>query len=143
MRMFRFESTPTSNPPTVSSRPPRSPDDEDGFDCTMTFTCASPLPERISWRRSGEILVVERVAARVRVLVDMNSAEHSDARTAAVTRRLRTWGRDIRFSRGKRLKKHRSRNAGAVLVLAPCQMRRFGTFVRKNADRSFGPPTAK
>jgi hypothetical protein len=45
------------------------------------------------------------VAARVRVLVDMHSAEHKDARTAAVTRRLRTWGRDIHFSRGQRLKK--------------------------------------
>ena len=48
----------------------------------MTFTRVSPFPERISWRRSGEILLVERVgggfAARARVLVDMNSAEQRD-----------------------------------------------------------------
>src|ERR1051326_6045038 len=101
MRMFRFASTLTSNPPTVLSRLP-SKLVEVEVDCTITFTRASPLPDRISFCRSGEIFVfvtLDRVllAARALVLVVMNSAEHRETSTAAVTSRLRTWGRDIRF----------------------------------------------
>jgi hypothetical protein len=71
----------------------------------MTFTRASPFPERMSWRRSGEIFVFARLdkvlfAARTLVLLDMHSAENNDNSTAPVTRRLRTWGRDIHFLQG-------------------------------------------
>src|SRR5689334_9202959 len=102
--MFRFESTLTSNPPTVLSNPP-SRLGELVFDWTITLTRVSPLPDRISRCRSGESLAFEvlvRVlfAARAFVLVDMNSAEHRETSTAAVTKRFRTWGRDIQFLQG-------------------------------------------
>src|ERR1051326_2574203 len=93
MRMFRFASTLTSKPPTVFSRPPSKLVDVE-VDCTITFTRASPLPDRINFCRSGEILVFETLgrvvlAARALVLVDTNSAEHRENSTAAVTSRLR------------------------------------------------------
>src|ERR1051325_5093193 len=105
MRMFRFESTLTSSPPTVLSNPPRRLLDDDGVDCTMTLTCASPFPDKMSCRRSGEILVVERFAARALVLGDMHRAEQRDSSTAAVTRHLKTWGRDIQFLQGLKIAK--------------------------------------
>src|SRR6185436_10482909 len=106
MRMFRFDRTLTSSPPTVLSNPPSSPGDEEGMDCTITFTRAPPLPDRMSCCRSGEILVFEVVgnglfAARTLVLLVRHSAEHSDTSTAAATRRFRAWGRDIQFLQGK------------------------------------------
>src|SRR3954454_20749019 len=97
--MFRFERTETSRPPTVFSSPP-SRLGELVFDCTMTLTRASPLPDKMSRCRSGEILaLLVRVlfAARAFVLVEMNSAEHRETSTAAVTKRFRAWGRDIQF----------------------------------------------
>src|SRR5215510_332744 len=107
MRMFRLESTLTSSPPTVFSRPPSKLGDGD-VDCTITLTFALPFPDRISFCRSGEILVLfvtlgRVLLARALVLVDMNSAEHRENSTAAVTSRLRTWGRDIEFLQGKRI----------------------------------------
>src|ERR1041385_4008986 len=103
--MFRFERTLTSSPPTVLSSPPSRLGALDVFDCTMTFTRASPLPVRISRCRSGEIFALEVVvkvlfAARACVLVEMNSAEHRETSTAAVTKRFRGWGRDIQFLQG-------------------------------------------
>src|ERR1051325_1529470 len=101
MRIFRFASTVTSRPPTVLSRLPiRLVDVE--VDCTITLTRASPLPDRISFCKSGEILllvVVDSVlvAARALVLVETNSAEHRETSTVAATRRFRSWGRDIQF----------------------------------------------
>src|ERR1044071_8781331 len=100
--MFRFERTVTSRPPTVLSSPPSRLGDED-FDCTMTLTRPSPFPDRSSLCRSGEILLseVDVLAARAFVLLEMNSAEHNETSTAAVTSRFRAWGRDIQlFSRG-------------------------------------------
>src|ERR1700752_1199062 len=103
--MFRFESTVTSSPPTVLSNPPSKPGDEEGFDCTITFTRALPFPDRMSWRRSGEILVdgiaAGALAARTLVLLVRHSAEHKETSTAAATRRFRTWGRDIQFLQGQ------------------------------------------
>src|SRR5215467_1814397 len=104
--MFRLESTFTSRPPTVLSKPPSSPPELDGTDCTITFTRASPGPERISCCRSGEILLLLRfcagaaLAARTVVLVEIKSAEQREASTESVTRRFRSWGRDIQFLQG-------------------------------------------
>ena len=47
-----------SSPPTESSNPPSKFDVEE-FDCTITFTRVSPLPDRISRWRSGEILLLD------------------------------------------------------------------------------------
>src|SRR5689334_25103648 len=103
MRMFRLESTVTSSPPTVFSRLPSRLVDVD-VDCTITFTRVLPLPDRIRFCRSGEILLLVRVGrlllARALVLVVMKSAEHRENSTAKVTSRFRTWGRDIRFLQG-------------------------------------------
>src|SRR6185295_18928770 len=103
--MFRFERTLTSRPPTVLSSPPSKPGELEVFDCTITLTRASPLPDRISRCRSGEIFVVDVLvkgwlAARAFVLVKVNSAEHRETSTAAVTKRFRGWGRDIQFLQG-------------------------------------------
>src|SRR5689334_19722439 len=100
--MFRFERTLTSSPPTVLSSPPSRLGVE-VFDCTMTLTRASPLPDRISRCRSGEILallVKVLFAARALVPVKVNIAEHRETSTAAVTKRFRGWGRDIQFLQG-------------------------------------------
>src|SRR5919206_1436839 len=115
IRMFRFASTLTSSPPTVLSRLPRRFDDVE-VDCTMTFTRVSPLPDRISFCRSGEILLLVALgrvllAARALVFVVMNSAEHKENSTAMATSRFGSWGRDIQFLQGAKnqLQKMRAR----------------------------------
>src|SRR5689334_19006471 len=105
MRMFKFASTLTSRPPTVLSRLPSKLVGAE-VDCTITLTRALPLPDRISFCRSGEILLLVvldnvLVAARAFELVEMNNAEHRENSTVAATKRFRTWGRDIQFLQGR------------------------------------------
>src|ERR1044072_8656635 len=100
--MFRFERTLTSSPPTVLSSPPRRLG-ELVFDCTMTFTRASPFPDRISFCKSGEILVfavVVKGLCAALVLVETNEAVHSETSTTIVTRLFRVGGRDINLLQG-------------------------------------------
>ena len=68
----------------------------------MTLTRRLLSPDRSSWRKSGEILLVKRfaglLAAFALVLVEIISAEPTESSRAKVTSRFHGWGRNIQFS---------------------------------------------